>query len=340
MLRRLVIASTDTTASAERRQALRDQFAELGRRGEEEVALARAKLAARLARQGGFDDVVAVARLDTRLGRRSEEHRGRYEVAGLEAARSPRPARRGTVSRAAGLARRSARRLQPHSRRRPPRHAPDRHAGRGGNQPTAATGSVGQRAGHGHRRPARARLRRGRRQRSRSAGPPSSRRHEGGPGRTARLGDPRDVPRRDRSAHRGVQPHDRGAPAEGADPRHLRTVRGPAHRRRADRPARADRKQRRASDDDRPLLRHAGIHSAQRANDAFGDGHHPERVSQRHVQGRSRARGDRRQVHRRRRHGFLGPALQRPRGAEPPRVSGGAGAARPARRSSVNRSPS
>jgi hypothetical protein len=40
VLRRLVIASTDTTANAERRQALREQFAELGRRGEEEVALA------------------------------------------------------------------------------------------------------------------------------------------------------------------------------------------------------------------------------------------------------------------------------------------------------------
>jgi class 3 adenylate cyclase len=79
VLRQVVIASTDTTTTAERRQALREQFAELGRRAEEEVALARARLGERLARPGGFDDVVAVARLDTRLGRLSEEHRGRYE---------------------------------------------------------------------------------------------------------------------------------------------------------------------------------------------------------------------------------------------------------------------
>jgi class 3 adenylate cyclase len=79
-LRRLVIASTDATTAPERRQALRQQFAELGRRGEEELALARAKLAERLNRQGGFGDIVPVARLDTQLGRLSEEHRARYEV--------------------------------------------------------------------------------------------------------------------------------------------------------------------------------------------------------------------------------------------------------------------
>jgi class 3 adenylate cyclase len=80
ILRRLVIVSTDGTAAPEHRQALREQFAELGRQSEKELALARARLAERLDRKGGFDDVVAVTRLDTRLGQASEEHRRRYEV--------------------------------------------------------------------------------------------------------------------------------------------------------------------------------------------------------------------------------------------------------------------
>jgi class 3 adenylate cyclase len=79
VLRRLVIASADAAATPERRQALREQFSNLGRQGEEEIALARAKLAKRLERPGGYDDVVAVARLDTRLGELNEEQRGRYE---------------------------------------------------------------------------------------------------------------------------------------------------------------------------------------------------------------------------------------------------------------------
>ena len=77
-LRRLVIASTDTAAAPERRQALREQFAELGRQGEEGIALARTKLAKRLERPGGYDDVVAVARLDTRLGELSTAADMRY----------------------------------------------------------------------------------------------------------------------------------------------------------------------------------------------------------------------------------------------------------------------
>jgi class 3 adenylate cyclase len=79
VLRRLVIASTDAASTPERRHALREQFAELGRQGDEEITLARAKLAKRLERPGGYDDVVAVARLDTRLGQLSEEDLGRYE---------------------------------------------------------------------------------------------------------------------------------------------------------------------------------------------------------------------------------------------------------------------
>jgi adenylate cyclase len=79
VLRRLVIASADAASSPERRQALRDQLAELGRKSEEEIALARTKLATRLDRPSGYDDVVAVARLDTELGQLSDEHRGRYE---------------------------------------------------------------------------------------------------------------------------------------------------------------------------------------------------------------------------------------------------------------------
>jgi adenylate cyclase len=79
VLRRLVIASTDPATAPEPRQALREQFAELGRQSEEEIALARTKLAQRLGRSGGYDDVVAVARLDTRLGELSEDLRGRYE---------------------------------------------------------------------------------------------------------------------------------------------------------------------------------------------------------------------------------------------------------------------
>jgi adenylate cyclase len=78
-LRRLVIASTDGTAAPERGQALREQFAELGRQAEKEIALARARLAVRLDRKGGFDDVVAIARLDTQLGQLSQEHHTRYE---------------------------------------------------------------------------------------------------------------------------------------------------------------------------------------------------------------------------------------------------------------------
>src|SRR5262245_23661760 len=62
VLRRLVIASTDAAAAPERHlQALRDEFAELGQQTERELALARAKLAERLRRHGGFDDLVAVA---------------------------------------------------------------------------------------------------------------------------------------------------------------------------------------------------------------------------------------------------------------------------------------
>src|SRR5262245_14253016 len=79
VLRRLAIASNDAAATSEHRQALRQQFAELGRQAQEEIALARGKLAQRLERPGGYDDVVAVARLDTRLGELSEDQRGRYE---------------------------------------------------------------------------------------------------------------------------------------------------------------------------------------------------------------------------------------------------------------------
>jgi class 3 adenylate cyclase len=79
VLRRLVIATTDPAVAPERRQALRQQFAELGRQSEEEIALARATLAKRLERASDYDDVVAVARLDTRLAELNDEHRGRYE---------------------------------------------------------------------------------------------------------------------------------------------------------------------------------------------------------------------------------------------------------------------
>ncbi len=79
MLRRLVIASTDASATPERHQELRQQFADLGRQRENEIAIARARLAERLERKGGFDDVVAVARLDTQLAQATEEHRRRYD---------------------------------------------------------------------------------------------------------------------------------------------------------------------------------------------------------------------------------------------------------------------
>jgi class 3 adenylate cyclase len=79
VLRRLVIVSTDAAADPARRRALREQFAERGRQGEEELALARTKLAERLGRPGGYSDVVAVAKLDTRLGLLTE-HQRRYEV--------------------------------------------------------------------------------------------------------------------------------------------------------------------------------------------------------------------------------------------------------------------
>ena len=79
MLRRLVIASIDTPNASAPLRTLREQFAELGRQTEAELVLARARLAERLGRQGGFGDVVAVTRLDTRLERLSEEQR-RYEI--------------------------------------------------------------------------------------------------------------------------------------------------------------------------------------------------------------------------------------------------------------------
>jgi adenylate cyclase len=78
-LRRLVIASTEAAAPPERLRALRERFAELGRQSEKELALAEGWLAERLDRKGG-DDVVAVAKLDARLGQLSEEHHGRYEA--------------------------------------------------------------------------------------------------------------------------------------------------------------------------------------------------------------------------------------------------------------------
>jgi adenylate cyclase len=77
-LRRLIIRSADP-AAAGRRQVLREQFAEVGRQGEAELALARTKLAERLRRPGGFSDVVAVAQLDTRLGLLGERQQ-RYEL--------------------------------------------------------------------------------------------------------------------------------------------------------------------------------------------------------------------------------------------------------------------
>jgi len=79
VLRRLIIASIDTPNASATLRTLREQFAELGRQTDAELALARAKLAERLARPGGFSDVVAVARLDTRLDQLSEDQR-RYEV--------------------------------------------------------------------------------------------------------------------------------------------------------------------------------------------------------------------------------------------------------------------
>ena len=79
VLRRLIIASIDTPNAPAALRTLREQFAELGRQTDAELALARAKLAERLARPGGFSDVVAVARLDTRLDQLSEDQR-RYEV--------------------------------------------------------------------------------------------------------------------------------------------------------------------------------------------------------------------------------------------------------------------
>ena len=79
VLRRLIIASIDTPNAPAALRTLREQFAELGRQTDAELALARAKLAERLGRPGGFSDVVAVARLDTRLDQLSEDQR-RYEV--------------------------------------------------------------------------------------------------------------------------------------------------------------------------------------------------------------------------------------------------------------------
>ncbi len=81
VLRRLVIASIDTPNTPAALRTLREQFAELGRQTDAELALARARLAERLGRPGGFSDVVAVARLDTRLEQLGEDHR-RYEVLG------------------------------------------------------------------------------------------------------------------------------------------------------------------------------------------------------------------------------------------------------------------
>ena len=79
VLRRLIIASIDTPNTPAALRTLREQFAELGRQTDAELALARARLAERLGRPGGFSDAVAVARLDTRLEQLGEDHR-RYEV--------------------------------------------------------------------------------------------------------------------------------------------------------------------------------------------------------------------------------------------------------------------
>jgi adenylate cyclase len=79
VLRRLVIASIETPNASAPLRTLREQFAELGREADAELALARAKLAERLGRPGGFSDVVAVARLDTRLEQSSGDQR-RYEM--------------------------------------------------------------------------------------------------------------------------------------------------------------------------------------------------------------------------------------------------------------------
>src|SRR5439155_17173629 len=79
VLRRLIIASIDTPNTPAALRTLREQFAELGRQTDAELALARARLAERLGRPGGFSDAVAVARLDTRLEQLSEDQR-RYEI--------------------------------------------------------------------------------------------------------------------------------------------------------------------------------------------------------------------------------------------------------------------
>jgi class 3 adenylate cyclase len=79
VLRRLVIAAGDSVSAPDSFRALREQFAELGRQADAELALARAQLAVRLKRPGGFSDVVAVARLDARLERLGDEQR-RYET--------------------------------------------------------------------------------------------------------------------------------------------------------------------------------------------------------------------------------------------------------------------
>jgi len=54
----------DTPNTPAALRTLREQFAELGRQTDTELALARAKLAERLGRPGRSTDVVAVARLE------------------------------------------------------------------------------------------------------------------------------------------------------------------------------------------------------------------------------------------------------------------------------------
>ncbi len=91
-------------------------------------------------------------------------------------------------------------------------------------------------------------------------GAPPAARYRRGRGRRARHRRPDHLARRDRPADPVLQHHGRRAARQGADPRDLRQICRSAHRRRADRPAGADRWQGLAPRDDDPVLRHEGLH--------------------------------------------------------------------------------
>ena len=77
------------------------------------------------------------------------------------------------------------------------------------------------------------------------------------------------------------------------------------------RPVRGRRHRRPAARDDGDVLRHEGVHLAQRRRDAAGAGQDHEPVSLDHVRADPCASRRDRQIYRRRDHGLLGPALRR-----------------------------